>query len=216
MPNNVLEKFIVAFKEVKQIVLWRLTLTGLHKNIAIPSNVHIVDWLPQNDLLGNPKTRIFITHAGANSQAEAIYHGVPVVCFPLLDNDQAYNSKKFASRGFGLELKIRTFEPDELLAAVNEILTNRKYKNNIMKSSKIFKSSGPSSKRVAEMIEHVLEFGEEHLKTAGDQMEWYQFYMIDVFLFVFVTGFTCLYMSYRIAKSISRYCLCSKKKTQTN
>ncbi|XP_074642128.1 UDP-glucuronosyltransferase 2B17-like [Tubulanus polymorphus] len=213
MPNNVLVKFIDAFKKVKQTVLWRLTLSEDQKDIVFPSNVKIMEWLPQNDLLGNPKTRLFITHSGANGQAEALYHGVPVIGFPI-HADQIYNAKKFAMRGYGLELNIRKFESDELLRAIHEILSNPKYKNKIEWSSKIFKSGGLASKNVAEMVDHVLEFGVEHLKTAGDQMEWYQFYMIDMFLFVVVTGLLCLYASYRIARRCLGYCFSSKKKTE--
>ncbi|XP_074643317.1 UDP-glucuronosyltransferase 1A1-like [Tubulanus polymorphus] len=214
MPNNVLAKFIDAFKKVKQTVFWRLTLRDDQKHTVFPSNVRIMEWLPQNDLLSHPKTRLFISHSGANGQAEALYHGVPVICFPLLNNDQVYNAKRFVSRGYGLELNIRTFKSDDLFSAINEILINPQYKNKIQRSSKMFKASGLSSKVVAEMVDHVLEFGVEHLKTAGDQMEWYQFYMIDLLIIFFLTGLISIYISYRIAVKAFRCCFNKKKKTE--
>ncbi|XP_013392321.1 UDP-glucuronosyltransferase 1-9 [Lingula anatina] len=39
-------------------------------------NTMIVKWLPQRELLSNPKTKLFVTHAGAGSMFEAVYHGL--------------------------------------------------------------------------------------------------------------------------------------------
>lgn len=33
-------------------------------------NVQVVTWLPQNDVLGHPRTRAFLSHCGANSLYE--------------------------------------------------------------------------------------------------------------------------------------------------
>jgi UDP:flavonoid glycosyltransferase YjiC (YdhE family) len=35
-------------------------------------NVLFLPWLPQNDLLGHPKTKLFITHCGKNGIFEAL------------------------------------------------------------------------------------------------------------------------------------------------
>jgi UDP:flavonoid glycosyltransferase YjiC (YdhE family) len=45
-------------------------------------NVLFLPWLPQNDLLGHPKTKLFITHCGKNGIFEALYHGIPMIGFP--------------------------------------------------------------------------------------------------------------------------------------
>ncbi len=58
----------------------------------IPKNVKLLKWLPQNDLLGHVKTKLFITHSGGSSQFEALYHGVPMVMFPMF-SEQHYNAQ---------------------------------------------------------------------------------------------------------------------------
>uniref|UniRef100_A0AAQ6IEB2 UDP-glucuronosyltransferase n=1 Tax=Anabas testudineus TaxID=64144 RepID=A0AAQ6IEB2_ANATE len=67
-----------ALAQIPQKVLWRYR--G-EKPKTLGANTRISDWIPQNDLLGHPKTRAFITHGGTNGIYEAIYHGVPMVVF---------------------------------------------------------------------------------------------------------------------------------------
>jgi glucuronosyltransferase len=43
------------------------------------------DWVPQRELLNHPKTRLFLTHCGANGVIEAMYYGVAMLGFPQLD-----------------------------------------------------------------------------------------------------------------------------------
>ncbi|KZS01719.1 UDP-glucuronosyltransferase 2B20, partial [Daphnia magna] len=49
----------------------------------IPPKVKLLHWLPHQDLLGQPKIKLFINHGGLNSKQEAIYHGVPFIALPI-------------------------------------------------------------------------------------------------------------------------------------
>lgn len=62
-------------------------------NLSIGSNIKLVDWAPQGDLLGHPAVKVFVTHAGINSVYEAAYHAKPVVAVPLIA-DQPENAVK--------------------------------------------------------------------------------------------------------------------------
>ncbi|KAI4025597.1 UGT2B7 isoform 1, partial [Pan troglodytes] len=69
-----------ALAQIPQKVLWRF---DGNKPDTLGLNTRLYKWIPQNDLLGHPKTRAFITHGGANGIYEAIYHGIPMVGIPL-------------------------------------------------------------------------------------------------------------------------------------
>ena len=52
-------------------VLWKLTpadqqLLGVG-NVTLSHNIRLIEWAPQNDVLGHPATRAFLTQAGTNS-----------------------------------------------------------------------------------------------------------------------------------------------------
>ena len=40
----------------------------------LPANVKTKNWIPQQDLLGHPNLRVFVTHGGMGGVSEAIYH----------------------------------------------------------------------------------------------------------------------------------------------
>ena len=63
------------------------------ESLHLGSNIKVVDWAPQNDILGHPSVKAFVTHAGSNGLYEAAYHGKPVVSVPLM-NEQPDNAAK--------------------------------------------------------------------------------------------------------------------------
>lgn len=62
--------------------IWKIDLTGL--DLEIPSNVFIKRWLPQNDILADKRTKLFISHAGGLSTQEASWHGMPMLALPVM------------------------------------------------------------------------------------------------------------------------------------
>ncbi len=44
-----------------------------------PSNLMLAKWLPQQDILGHSKTKLFISHVGQSSFQESLCHQKPVV-----------------------------------------------------------------------------------------------------------------------------------------
>ena len=76
VSQEVTQVFLDVFGSLKQQVVWKWK-AGPEDNI--PSNVMVVDWLPQQALLAHTNSKIFITHAGQSSTQESWCHAVPTV-----------------------------------------------------------------------------------------------------------------------------------------
>ena len=85
------------------------------------SNIKVVDWLPQNDLLGHKDIKAFVTHVGHNSLYESAYHGVPVVAVPLFA-DQFANAKKAEHFGLGLTVNHRSTTVQQLVETIELVV----------------------------------------------------------------------------------------------
>ncbi|KHJ77714.1 hypothetical protein OESDEN_22666 [Oesophagostomum dentatum] len=91
----------------------------------LSKNVHLMNWLPQMDLLYHPKTKAFITHAGYNSVQEAIHAGVPMICLALF-GDQPKNAKVTEKLGISVNLKKTAISEEAVVAALQEVLDNER------------------------------------------------------------------------------------------
>jgi UDP:flavonoid glycosyltransferase YjiC (YdhE family) len=83
LPRGILATLFEVFAQLRQEVIMQQDDV---QALDVPTNVHVFPWLPQNDLLGNPNTKLFITHGGNNGQLEAVYHGVPMVTLPIFSD----------------------------------------------------------------------------------------------------------------------------------
>ncbi len=80
MPKEKIDVFIDAFEKLKPLqILWKFESSELDDRL--PSNVMILNWLPQQAILAHPNTKLFITHVGQSSFQESICHKTPMVGF---------------------------------------------------------------------------------------------------------------------------------------
>ena len=96
------------------------------KSLPLGKNIKVASWLPQNDILGHPKTRLFIGHAGMNGMLQAGFHGVPMICVPFF-GDQFDNS--IAAKHFGMAeiLYKESITKETLVNAINTVLNNARF-----------------------------------------------------------------------------------------
>jgi len=200
-PEPVIVKFLDAFAQLQQTVIAKLNVTD---GVAVPANVHVFRWLPQNDILSHRQTRLFITHCGSNGQHEALYHGVPMLGFPLFA-EQPANCERACAKGFGLQMNIHNFTSAELFDNIQEMLNNRSYGDTIKRSSATLRDEpliGP--KKAAHWIEHVIRYGSAHLRNPAMNLPLYRFIMLDVLSILFVVTFVVIAIISVCAVAITR------------
>ncbi|XP_056314826.1 UDP-glucuronosyltransferase 2A1-like isoform X3 [Danio aesculapii] len=171
-----------ALGQIPQKVVWRYS--GKTPETLAP-NTKIYDWIPQNDLLGHPKTKAFITHGGTNGLYEAIYHGVPMVGLPLFA-DQPDNLMHMKTKGAAVVLDINALESTDLVDALKTVLNNPSYKESIMRLSRIHHDQPmkPLDQAVY-WIEFVMRNkGAKHLRVQAHELSWYQYHCLDVAAFL--------------------------------
>ena len=90
------------------------------------SNVKVVEWLPQNDLLAHKDIKAFVSHVGHNSLYESAYHGVSVVAFPLF-GDQYSNARNAEHFGLGLAVDYKSINTQQLLNRIGLVISEPRY-----------------------------------------------------------------------------------------
>ncbi|KAM4854659.1 UDP-glucuronosyltransferase 2B31-like [Thomomys bottae] len=183
-----------ALAQIPQKVLWRYE--G-NTPATLGSNTRLYKWIPQNDLLGHPKTKAFITHGGTNGVYEAIYHGVPMVGIPLF-GDQPDNIVRVQAKGAAVQLDFTTFSSKDLLNALTTVINNPSYKENAMRLSRIHHDQPVKPlDRAVFWVEFVMRHkGAKHLRPAALDLNWFQYHSLDVigFLLACVTAVIIIFM----------------------
>ncbi|CAG5116590.1 unnamed protein product [Candidula unifasciata] len=204
LPPNIVSKFISAFSKLDLGVVWKVNITS-----PDPKQILTSKWIPQNDLLGHEKTKLFVSHCGKNGQYEALYHGVPILCLPVY-GDQSYNSERIKVKQYGLRADMREASADELAAMMKEIIDNGTYTENIKKASELYRELYKVPKEeAAYWLDHVMKYGGEYMRSPGQQMPWYQLLVLDVIAFLVAVIVVILLVIYFTVKRC--YNLCRNK-----
>ncbi|XP_021005191.1 UDP-glucuronosyltransferase 1-2 isoform X2 [Mus caroli] len=208
IPEKKAMEIAEALGRIPQTVLWRYTGTR-PSNLA--KNTILVKWLPQNDLLGHPKTRAFITHSGSHGIYEGICNGVPMVMMPLF-GDQMDNAKRMETRGAGVTLNVLEMTADDLENALKTVINNKSYKENIMRLSSLHKDRPIEPLDLAVFwVEYVMRHkGAPHLRPAAHDLTWYQYHSLDVIGFLLAIVLTMVFIVFKCCAYGCRKCFGGK------
>ncbi|XP_013166389.1 PREDICTED: UDP-glucuronosyltransferase 2B2-like isoform X1 [Papilio xuthus] len=128
-----MDDLIDMFGELKQTVIWNLDLTF----VRLPSNIHVINWAPQQSILAHPNCILFITHGGVISKIEAVHFGVPTIGIPVY-GDQFANVDSSVMKGISIKVNVSGFLARDIKNAIVEMLSNPSYRQNIRKVSSSF------------------------------------------------------------------------------
>lgn len=104
----------------------------------------IVEWAPQEAVLGHPSVACFVTHCGWSSFMESVSMGVPLVCWPYF-GDQMYTKSCICDAWkVGVWLKPNEsgiVSRNEIKDTVDEVLSNLIIKENVLNLKEIARNS---------------------------------------------------------------------------
>ncbi|CAN2388907.1 UDP-glucoronosyl and UDP-glucosyl transferase [Pristimantis euphronides] len=202
LSEDIAEKLAGALAKLHQKVLWRFT--GPRPR-SLGNNTQLVEWLPQNDLLGHPKIKTFLSHGGLNGIFEAMYHGVPVVGIPLF-GDHYDTMTRVQAKGMGICMDWSRMTKDSLYESLSEVIHNPSYRQQAQKLSKIHKDQpGHPVTRAAFWIDYVLRHnGAEHLRAATYNISIFQYFLIDIVVLTVMAIILMWFVVLQIAKYLRK------------
>ncbi|XP_065208667.1 UDP-glycosyltransferase UGT5-like [Planococcus citri] len=201
LPKHIQDSFVQILQKLPYRVIWRHdkpeTIPKASKNILVKK------WLPQKDILAHPKVILFISHCGIFSTYEAIYFGVPILAFPVI-YDQFTNAAILENLQVAVTLDWRTFEQEYLQSSIEDVIENKKYRDNIEKLSNIFRDRPQSPQNtLLYWVDYVLRHKHvSHLKPAGAKLPFHQYLLLDVILFLSVVFIVISCIIYFILKKL--------------
>ncbi|KAF2366710.1 UDP-glucuronosyl/UDP-glucosyltransferase [Trinorchestia longiramus] len=200
IPHQKKLEFVEAFRRVPQKIIWKYE----GEDLAMPPNVLKRDWLPQQNILGHPKTRVYISHCGIQSTQEAKYHGVPVLAVPVAF-DQPRNAVQMIRKNIAISLSWDTLTADHIVDALNVLVNDTNYSARMKQLSAVLQDQKESpGERAVWWIEYVIRHrGAPHLQYTGKQLHFLQYICADVIAFLVV----CVYVAYKCLKAVVTFSL---------
>ncbi|CAG2112907.1 unnamed protein product [Medioppia subpectinata] len=93
-----------------------------HKEYTLANNMWGAESVPQLSVL--PLVDLVITHGGINTVTESLYFGRPMIAMPGF-GEQYDNAQRLHDKGFGLRLDAYKCSEEELLAAIETLLSDK-------------------------------------------------------------------------------------------
>nr|XP_023022084.1 UDP-glucuronosyltransferase 2C1-like [Leptinotarsa decemlineata]XP_023022085.1 UDP-glucuronosyltransferase 2C1-like [Leptinotarsa decemlineata] len=204
MPIYLRKMLMMVFRSLPQRVLWKYEAADNMSDL--PANVKLGKWLPQQDILGHPKLRAFVTHGGLLSMFETVFHGVPIVSLPVFcDHDS--NAAKAEDDGYALKLDLGSLTAEKLLWAIRKVIRDPKYREEVKKRQYLLLDQPVTPlQRAVYWTEYVLRHrGAKHLQSPSRNLGVIQYYLLDVAALLFASLVLLYYVVKYALKSLVHY-----------
>ncbi|KAM6156502.1 LOW QUALITY PROTEIN: uncharacterized protein O8D03_013959 [Erethizon dorsatum] len=170
-----------AFAQLSQGVIWKCKHSLWPKDVKLATNVKIVDWLPQHDLLAHPYIHLFVTHSGLNSIMETIQYAVPMAGIPL--GDQPENMVQVEAKKFRVCRPLKKLKAETLALKMKQVMEDKRYQSAAVAASIIWHSHSVPFSATGGWINHTL-WTVVHTSPYAFRQPWRELYLLDVFLFL--------------------------------
>ncbi|XP_063703616.1 UDP-glycosyltransferase UGT5-like [Culicoides brevitarsis] len=206
---------IEGLKKTKLPVIIKWDDDSTIQEFSSKSKFFASNWLPQNDILANPKVKAYVTHGGLLSTTEAVYHGVPIIGIPIF-GDQRTNINKFIKRGIAVKLDYENLSAESLSSTINNVIDDKKFSMTAKTLSHRFRDRPMTPVQTGKYwIEYILRHGNpDFMKSPAMKLNLIEYHNWDVFLTIFSVVIIVLYLYWKATKwSIRKIyrLLCAKK-----
>ena len=110
-------------------------------------------WVPQQDVLAHPNTRLLVSHGGLASLTESIYHLTPLLGIPA-SNDQKQNMARAVRQGYARSTDWAGLSQTSLLAGVRAALEDEAMLARLGKVRQVYTDTGHSPRAQASSPTH--------------------------------------------------------------
>ncbi|CAO4378920.1 unnamed protein product [Caenorhabditis nigoni] len=186
-PRYAVKNFVKVFKKFPGYTfLWKYEIQhGEERMFEEANNVVVMDWLPQTDLLNDPRVVGFISHLGLNSFNEVSYAGKPIISIPLFA-DQPHNTDNGVLRGTTIRLDKTKLTKESIEKALRAILFDQSYCRNAKMLQKMLNEKPETPKeRFTKWVEFAAANPGLHkvFKLPGVEMGMLEYFCIDAILY---------------------------------
>ena len=212
MPKEKLEMLLEAFKNLKMSVLWKWDSEVPN----LPKNVKTSSWVPQQDILGHPNLKVFVTHGGLGSLQEAIYHKAVIIGIPM-SNDQKPNILRAARHGYAKMLDWGELTADEFTNAINEGMKDEKMRSALERIHNLYTDTQQKPReKAAWWLEYVCRHkGAKILQNHHlEEAPWYQYHHVDIIIFLVTVIIAIIGVFLLSCRLCCKICRRSKIKTE--
>merc|ERR1712083_894546 len=123
----------MGFKNLGMKVVWKWN----SEMPGLPDNIFLSSWIPQQDLLGHPNLKVFVTHGGLGSLVESIYHKAVIVGIPF-SNDQRPNLLRAEMNGYAKIVEWDGLTSEKLVAGINNAMTDATMRESMEKAHSLY------------------------------------------------------------------------------
>lgn len=135
-----------------------------------PDNFVVREHAPQLQVLET--ARLFVTHAGMNSVAEGLWHGVPLLLFPQTA-EQAFVADRVEKLGAGRRLRARRPRASELRELAREVLERAAYREAALELGRSLREAGGHVRAADEVVTYARAKNEgRRVARGGLLQEW--------------------------------------------
>ncbi|VDK23255.1 unnamed protein product, partial [Anisakis simplex] len=187
IPMNIRVDIIRAFSEFSDFhFLMRVDENDNETDQVIKDmgvgNVELIGWMPQSDLLGHPRMKLFIMHGGLNGMIETAIRGVPLLVIPFF-GDQFHNGAAAEHRGIGLALQRNNLNYAQMKKALTQLLTNEKYLKAARRLSEmICNKPNKPEEQLIKWTNYVIKYGPlPELQVEGAKFSVIKYFGLDIF-----------------------------------